>query len=116
MEEWKEVEGEGTTMGDIFEASCFFLFLQTLASLFRSKQFQNPNPAFFLPPYTSNLVQTGLKRRFDFPRKSQRTCGEVNARAEKVNARAGKVNSAKILSFCSFYAPTMYNLIDTQHT
>ncbi|CAL5414912.1 unnamed protein product [Camellia sinensis] len=109
MEEWKEVEGEGTTMGDILEASCFFPFFQTLASLFRSKQFQNPNPAFFLPPYTSNLVQTGLKRRFDFPRKSQRTCG-------KVNARAGKVNSAKILSFCSFYATTMYNLIDTQHT
>ena len=97
MEEWKEVEREGITMGDILEAFCFFLFLQTLASLFRSKQFQNPNPAFYLPFYASNLVQTGLKRRFDFPRKSQRTCE--------------KVNSAQILSFCSFYAPTMYNLI-----
>ena len=56
---------------------------QTLASPFRSKQFQNPNSAFYLPFYTSNLVQTGLKRRFDFPRKSQRTCGKVNARAGK---------------------------------
>ena len=56
---------------------------QTLASLFRSKQVQNPNPAFYLPFYTSNLVQTGLKRWFDFPRKSQRMCGKVNARAVK---------------------------------
>ena len=102
MEEWKEKDGEEATMGDIYEASCFFLFLQTLASLFRSNQYQNPNPAFYLPFYTSNLVQTGLKRRFDFLRKSQRTCG--------------KVNFVQILSFCSFYAPTMFNLIDTQHT
>ena len=89
-------------MGDIFEASCFFLFLQTLASLFRSKQFQNPNLAFYLPFYASNPIQTGLKRRFDFPRKSQRTCGKVNARAEKVNARAGKGNSAKFCLFAHF--------------
>ena len=83
MEEWKEAEGEGTTMGDIFEASCFLLPFQTLASPFRSKQFQNTNPAFYLPFYTSNLVQTGLKRWFAFLRKSHRTCGQVTARAEK---------------------------------
>ena len=101
MEEWKEVAGEGTTMGDIFEAFVFLLF-QTLASLFRSTQFQNPNPAFYLPFYASNLVQTCLKRRFDFPRKSQRTCGKVNARAEKVNARARKSTLPKFCLFAHF--------------
>ncbi|CAL5425252.1 unnamed protein product [Camellia sinensis] len=111
MEEWKEVEREGITMGDILEAFCFLPLLQTLASLFRSKNFQNPNPASFSSFYPVNLVQTGLKRRFDFPRKSQRTCGKVNARAEKsthvrkksthVREKSTLPNSVFLLILCS---------------